>query len=139
MTQDQNPIVDGDENIELQADGGVVTPESTEIVQLKESLARANADYQNLLKRSESERMEMASYFTESFAKKLLPTLDNLDRVVSGTPLELRVGAVYEGVKNAATGLSKVLEGMGVVSFESLGQELDPNLHEALSQAPGAV
>lgn len=38
----------------------------------------------------------MSEYFTESFAKKLLPTLDNLERVVSGTPEELRTGAVYE-------------------------------------------
>lgn len=42
------------------------------------------------------ERLKMAEYFTENFAKKILPTLDNLDRVVSGTPEELRNGAVYE-------------------------------------------
>jgi molecular chaperone GrpE len=79
----------------------------------------------------------MSAYFTESFAKKLLPTLDNLDRVVTGTPVESQNGAVYEGVKNAAAGLLKVLEGLGVNSFVSLGTELDPSLHDALSQGPG--
>ncbi len=79
----------------------------------------------------------MSAYFTQNFAKKLLPTLDNLDRVVSGTPVELQTGAVYEGVKHAATGLSKVLEAMGVQSFSSVGEPLDPELHEALSQGPG--
>lgn len=44
---------------------------------------------------------------------------------------------MYEGVKHAATGLSRVLEGMGVSAFESLGKELDPSLHEAMSQGPG--
>lgn len=61
-----------------------------EISKLKDQLARVNADYQNLAFRHERERSEMANFFTENFAKKLLPTLDNLERVVSGTPEELR-------------------------------------------------
>lgn len=110
---------------------------TAQVARLEELLARSVADYQNLVKRSESERADMSRYFTENFARKLLPTLDNLDRVVSGTPPESQTGVVYEGVKNAATGLSKVLEGMGVVAFNSVGTELDPELHEALSQGPG--
>ncbi len=113
------------------------TNDAEKIKKLTDALARATADYQNLLKRSESERREMAAFFTESFVKKILPTLDNLDRVVSGTPAELQNWAVYEGVKHAATGLSRVLEGMWVSAFESLGKELDPSLHEAMSQGPG--
>lgn len=129
-----------------------VIPETTELPQneientdsetiqrLTEALSRATADYQNLLKRSESERKEMATFFMESFVKKILPTLDNLDRVVHGTPIESRSGAVYEGVMHATTGLNRTLEGMGVSSFVSMGNELDPSLHEALSQAPGPV
>ena len=108
-----------------------------EVQKLKEALARATADYQNLSKRVEGERLEMAAYFTENFAKKLLPTLDNLDRLVSGTPPELQTGAVYEGVKNANIGLAKVLESMGVKPFVSVGAELDPHFHDALSQGPG--
>lgn len=119
------------------ADVEVPAGESEQVRKLTEALSRATADYQNLLKRSESERREMATFFTESFAKKMLPTLDNLDRVVSGTPAELQTGAVYEGVKHAASGLSRALEGMGVTSFESLGEELNPDFHEALSQGPG--
>lgn len=113
------------------------TNDAEKIKKLTEALARATADYQNLLKRSESERREMATFFTESFVKKILPTLDNLDRVVSGTPAELQNWAVYEGVKHAASGLSRTLEGMGVSAFESLGKELDPSMHEAMSQGPG--
>ena len=116
-----------------------ITELTTAFAKSQEVSARATADYQNLLKRSELERAEMSSYFTESFAKKLLPTLDNLDRVVSGTPIEFQNGAVYEWVKNAASGLLKVLEWLGVHTFVSLGAELDPNLHEALTQGPGPV
>lgn len=121
------------------ADASAPASESEQVRKLTEALSRATADYQNLLKRSESERREMATFFTESFVKKMLPTLDNLDRVVGGTPAELQTGAVYEGVKHAASGLVRVLEGMGVASFSSIGEELNPDLHEALSQGPGPV
>jgi molecular chaperone GrpE len=151
-----DPIIDDIESLlETPEATAETTPEATEetppesaipesgdtekIQKLAEALARATADYQNLLKRSENERREMAVFFTESFVKKVLPTLDNLDRVVTGTPAELRTGAVYEGVKHAATGLYKALESMGVASFVSLGTQLDPNFHDAMGQGPGTA
>lgn len=108
-----------------------------EVQRLRDQLARLTADYQNLLRRVEQEKNEMASFFTEKFVKKMLPTVDNLDRVLTATPEELRIGSVYEGVRNAYAGLVKEFESMGVTSYTSLGGELDPNLHEALSQWPG--
>ncbi len=139
QTQDPilDPTVDTEEINSSEAFQTELEDSTLTITKLQESLARSTADYQNLVKRGESERADMSRYFTENFARKLLPTLDNLDRVVSGTPPESQTGVVYEGVKNAAAGLSKVLEGMGVVAFSSVGSELDPDLHEALSQGPG--
>lgn len=133
------------ENMELPQDetipseNAAETQETETIQKISEALSRATADYQNLLKRTESERKDMANFFTENFVKKILPTLDNLERVVNSTPVEFQTDAVYEGVKHAAVGLNRTLESMGVSSFVSIGCELDPSLHEALSQAPGEV
>ena len=115
------------------------TKDSETIQKLTEALARSTADYQNLVRRNEIERKEMATFFTESFVKKILPTLDNLDRIVEGTPAEAQNNPVYEGVKHAVTGLNRAFESMGVNAFVSIGSELDPSLHEALSQSPGPV
>lgn len=81
----------------------------------------------------------MGNYFTEKIAKKILPTIDNLERVLLGTPQELQQGSVFEAVKGAHTGLIKELESLGISSYSSVGKELDPTLHEALSQAPGPI
>ena len=81
----------------------------------------------------------MSNFYTEKFAKKVLPTVDNLERVLTSTPKEQQVGSVFDGVKGAHAGLVKELESLGITSYSSVGQELDPNLHEALSQAPGPV
>jgi molecular chaperone GrpE (heat shock protein) len=93
LENDSATVTDATEE-EVAAEASDIPPADTndaeKIKKLTDALARATADYQNLLKRSESERREMAAFFTESFVKKILPTLDNLDRVVSGTPAELQ-------------------------------------------------
>lgn len=124
-----------EENVPVDA---TIPAADDEIAKLKDLLARQMADSQNQAQRYERDKREMGTFFTENFVKKILPTLDNLDRIISGTPESMREGVVYKWVKNASAGLSKTLESLGVTAFESLGKELDPHLHEALTQAPGA-
>lgn len=109
-----------------------------EIAKLKDALARSQADYKNLVTRTERERLEMGEYVTEKLVVKLLPSFDNLERLLSGTPEAERTGVLYEGVKSTFAGLVRALESVGVSSFESAGQPLDPAFHEAVAQVPGA-
>lgn len=109
-----------------------------EIAKLKDTLARSQADYKNLVARTERERNEMGEYVTEKLVVKLLPSFDNLERLLSGTPEAERTGVLYEGVKSTFAGLVRALESVGVSSFESAGQPLDPAFHEAVAQVPGA-
>lgn len=109
-----------------------------ETAKLREALARAQADYKNLSARTERERLEMADYVTEKFVSKLLPSVDNLERLLSGTPESERSGALYEGVKSTHAGIVRSLEAAGIVAFESVGHSLDPDFHEAVAQVPGA-
>jgi molecular chaperone GrpE len=111
---------------------------ATEIAKLRDTLARSQADYKNLVARTERERQEMADFVTEKLAVKLLPSLDNFERLLSGTPEAERKGALYEGVKSTLSGLSKAFATMGIEPFESAGQPLDPVFHEAIVRAPGA-
>lgn len=110
---------------------------AAEIAKLKDTLARSQADYKNLVTRTERERLEMGEYVTEKLVVKLLPSFDNLERLLSGTPEAERTGVLYEGVKSTFTGLVRALESVGVSSFESAGQPLDPAFHEAVAQVPG--
>lgn len=107
-----------------------------EIAKLKDTLARSQADYKNLVTRTERERLEMGEYVTEKLVVKLLPSFDNLERLLSGTPEAERTGVLYEGVKSTFAGLVRALESVGVSSFESAGQPLDPAFHEAVAQVP---
>lgn len=110
---------------------------AAEIAKLKDTLARSQADYKNLVSRTERERLEMADFVTEKLVTKLLPSIDNLERLVSGTPESERSGALYEGVKSTLAGIVRTFESVGIVAFESVGKPLDPAFHEAVAQVPG--
>jgi molecular chaperone GrpE (heat shock protein) len=68
----------------------IESPQETpdQISKLADQLARLTADHQNYVRRAEQEKGEMGNFFTEKFAKKILPTIDNLERVLTGTPKE---------------------------------------------------
>ncbi|MDQ1344334.1 MAG: molecular chaperone GrpE [Patescibacteria group bacterium] len=108
-----------------------------EIGKLKDTLARSQADYKNLVARTERERLEMADFVTEKLVSRLLPSVDNLERLLSGTSESERSGALYEGVKSTFSGIVRTLESLGVSTFDSVGETLDPAFHEAVAQVPG--
>ena len=111
-------------------------PENNEIATLRDQLARAQADYQNLKMRGERDRADMVHFLTEKLLSPLLTQIDNLDRAV-----KIKDGvtddAFVDGVRAVQSGLQKYLENQGVKAFDSVGQEVDPDKHEVLSQAPG--
>ncbi len=110
--------------------------ENNEIAILRDQLARAQADYQNLKMRGERDRADMVHFLTEKLLSPLLTQIDNLDRAV-----KIKDGvtddAFVDGVRAVQSGLQKYLENQGVKAFDSVGQEVDPDKHEVLSQAPG--
>ena len=107
-----------------------------DITNLKDALARAQADYQNLIRRVERDREEMWTYFTSSIVLKFLPSIDNLERIISATPETEQNWAVYEGVKSIYVWLSKTLENLNIKTFESIDKEVDPNFHDVMTQLP---
>lgn len=110
---------------------------AVEITKLKETLARSQADYKNLVTRTERERIEMGDYVTEKLVTKLLPSVDNLDRLLSGTPENERGTSLYQGVQSTFSGMVRTLESIGVMPFESIGKPLNPDFHEAVAQVLG--
>ncbi|MDD2487303.1 MAG: nucleotide exchange factor GrpE [Candidatus Gracilibacteria bacterium] len=136
----ENEIRDLEENEfnerkeELDMDFSKVTEE---LNSSKDSLARAQADYQNLLRRVERDKQDMGTYITSNVILRILPFVDNLDRIITGTPEDLQGNSVFEGVKSTYSGIIKTLENLGIRSFDSIGNELDVELHEVMSQLPG--
>jgi len=108
-----------------------------ELLILKESLARSQADYHNLVRRVERDRNEMWEFFTSNIVAKFLPSIDNLERIINSTPEDMQSNSLFEWVKSIYSWLIKTLESVWVKSFESVWQEVDANLHDVMSQMQG--
>lgn len=108
-----------------------------EVADLKDRLARRQADFENYRKRIERERAETNERATAEIAAKLLPVLDNLKRaldaeasVESSESDEFR--HFLSGVDLIFKQLSGVLEALGVKPIAAVGARFDPNIHEAV-------
>lgn len=110
--------------------------EDDEILKLKEILTRTQADYQNFKMRSERDREDMMFFLKYDIFKKILPRIDDLERIIKNTPEDQRNGAIYEGVLVLEKALKRDLENMWVKPFESIGQEVNPDMHEVMTQIP---
>lgn len=108
-----------------------------EVAELKDRLARRQADFENYRKRVDRERSEIYERVVAEIASKLLPVLDNLKRALD-TEASLEAGESDEfrhflsGVDLIFKQLSGVIEALGVKPVLSVGERFDPHIHEAV-------
>ncbi|MDA2891510.1 nucleotide exchange factor GrpE [Mycolicibacterium sp. BiH015] len=99
---------------------------SAEIDELKATLQRVKAEYDNYRKRALRDQQAIAERAKAAAVVQLLPVLDDLDRARSHGDLE------SGPLKSVADKLATALEGLGLSGFGEEGDEFDPALHEAV-------
>ena len=102
------------------------TPDADEVADLKATLQRVKAEYDNYRKRALRQEQAAADRAKAIVVMQLLPVLDDLDRARSHGDLE------SGPLKSVADKLATALEGIGLTSFGAEGEEFDPALHEAV-------
>ncbi len=111
----------------------------TQIQELEDKYLRNKADFENIKKRMEKEKMMAISYAHEQFARDLLPIIDalemasNTNEVDENTTTEQLLEKVKEGVNLTIEQFRKTLLKHGVEPVDING-EFDPNFHEAVMQ-----
>jgi molecular chaperone GrpE len=98
----------------------------------KDQWLRAAADYKNFKRRAETERAELIRSASSSLLLKLLPIVDDFDRSIANIPAEIAATPWWGGTQLIAQKLRTLLESEGAKPIEALGQDFDPNLHEAV-------
>ena len=104
-----------------------------QIDSLKNDYARAYADTENLKKRLNAEAEQTRKYRIQSFAKEILPVIDNLERALQTEVNEADTG-FKKGVEMTYTQLIAALKNEGVEEIECLNKPFDPNFHQAIMQ-----
>ena len=130
-------LTGGPDTAELIATRGELKRLETENAELKNQLARRQADFENYRKRVERERTETYNRVVADIAAKLLPVLDNLKRALEA---EASVEAAesdefrhfLSGVDLINKQLNGVLEALGVKPVPAVGEQFNPHVHEAV-------
>ena len=107
-----------------------------EIEKLKNSLARSQADYQNLIMRSERDKADMIHFLSAKIILPLLTHIDNLERAVKLKEWT-EWDTFVDGVRSVFGGFTKYLESQWVASFDSIGSEVDPEKHDVMTEMAG--
>ena len=105
---------------------GSASASSDEVDELKSTLQRVKAEYDNYRKRALRDQQLVAERTKAAVVTQLLPVLDDLDRARSHGDLE------SGPLKSVADKLATALEGLGLSGFGDEGDEFDPSLHEAV-------
>lgn len=110
--------------------------ENNTIIDLQDQLARAHADYANLVRRSRDESAHIGQWSEERTILKFLPVLDNLERALDHIPSELIDNPWIAGNKSIVRSMQKTLSDLEVIPMVSIGQEVNPDFHDVISQIP---
>lgn len=102
-----------------------------EFDELKDKYMRANAEFENIKKRMEKEKLSAMAYANEGFAKDLLDVLDALEAAINVECQDEISLKIKEGVQNTLDLFLKKLE-KHRISLITDEKEFDPNLHEAM-------
>lgn len=98
--------------------------------ELRDQLLRRRAEFENYRKRVERDKQQAAVDTSAALFRSLVPTLDNLERALRSDGRDV---ALRNGLELIQKDLLALLESLGVVSLDPLGQKFDPNIHQALS------
>ena len=104
-----------------------------QIEKLKNDYARAYADTENLKKRLNAEAESVRKYRIQSFAKEILPVIDNLERALA-TEVHESDESFKKGIEMTYNQLIAALKNEGVEEIDCLNKPFDPNLEQAIMQ-----
>ena len=101
-----------------------------QIEELTDKVRRQMAEFENFRKRSEKEKSQMYEVGAKSILEKILPVVDNFERGLKG--MEESEDPFAQGMQMIYKQLMTSLEEAGVSPIEALGNEFDPNFHNAV-------
>lgn len=100
----------------------------------KDSLLRKVAEFENYKRRTENDQLNLVNYAAESFIKKLLPIVDDLERSLAHMSEETDTAKIKEGIQLIYSKLLKTFNEQDIKKIEAVGNEFNVDYHEALMQ-----
>ena len=107
-----------------------------EVQEYKEKYLRQVAEFDNFRKRTARERLELIQTAGKDVIVSLLDVLDDCDRALQQVEKTLEDSPTKEGIVLVFNKLRNTLYARGLKPMESIGQDFNPDLHEAVTEVP---
>ena len=105
-----------------------------QIADLNDKLRRQMAEFDNFRKRTEREKSQMYEIGAKSVVEKILPVVDSFERGLNAIPEEAKDNPYVQGMDKIYRQLMTELENLGVKAIDAVGQEFNPDFHNAVMQ-----
>ena len=102
------------------------------IEELTDRLTRQMAEFDNFRKRTEKEKSQMYEIGAKDIIEKILPIVDNFERGLGSMNEEEKATPFAEGMEKIYKQLMTTLESLGVKPIDAVGQEFNPDFHNAV-------
>lgn len=118
-----------------------LTQKDKDLADMKNHYARAIADFRNLQESTKKEVQKAKDFALQKFAKDLLESLDNFALALNAVHEDslknnVEVKNLYEGVDMTRNIFEKTLNRHGIEKIDPIGEQFDPNQHEATFELP---
>ncbi|KIL53420.1 heat shock protein GrpE [Jeotgalibacillus alimentarius] len=95
---------------------------------------RLRAEFDNYRRRIQKENETLQKYRAQNVVTGILPALDNFERALNIETTNDESASLLKGMQMVHSSLLEALKAEGVEMIESVGQQFDPNLHQAVMQ-----
>lgn len=102
------------------------------IEELTDRLNRQMAEFDNFRKRTEKEKSQMYEIGAKDIIEKILPVVDNFERGLAAVAEDDKEDPFVQGMDKIYKQLMTTLDGIGVKPIEAVGQEFNPDFHNAV-------
>jgi molecular chaperone GrpE len=93
---------------------------------------RAHAEFENVRKRLEKEKIDFMKYANEGLIFEFLPIIDNLEMAEKHIKEAKDFNSVREGVDMIQMQIQKFLKDIGLERIKAVGEKFDPHMHEPI-------
>ena len=133
----ENVTAENEQTNQVESEAKEVTIDfASQFEEMRDKYLRLSAEFDNYRKRTLREKSDILKFGSEEVLKDLLPVVDDLDRALKAIETATDINAVKDGLSLIVTKFNDFLKTKGIKEIDAVGQELNTDLHEAITKYP---
>jgi molecular chaperone GrpE len=104
--------------------------------QSEEKYLRLYAEFDNFKRRNAKERVDLIQTAGRDVIQSMLEVMDDCDRAEKQLQTSEDLQQIRQGIQIVFTKLRNTLQAKGVKEMKSIGEEFNPDIHEAITEIP---